>query len=78
MTVYRYDAITARGYKRGPCDGCGKTAERTQVFQQTLNPFNKDADGAVKTSAQIRSEVNAQALAWQQGAVRHARCEATS
>lgn len=78
MTTYRYDAITARGYKRGPCEVCGKTAERSQTFYQTLNPFNRDADGSVKTAAQIRREVNAEALSWQQGTVRHARCEVSA
>lgn len=78
MPVYRYDAIAARGYKRGPCEVCGKTAERSRIFEQTLNPFNRDPDGCVKTSAQIRAEVNAEALAWQRGPVRHARCEAVT
>lgn len=76
MTTYRYDSITARGFKRGQCAVCGKGAERSREFSQTLNPFNRNPDGSVKTALEIRREVNAAAKAWQDGEpVVHARCE---
>lgn len=79
MSIYRYDRIEARGFKRGQCAVCGKGAERSRVFGQTLNPFNKNADGSVKTAAEIRREVNSEALAWQNDEpVVHARCEVPS
>lgn len=76
MTTYYFDRITARGFKRGRCAVCGKSAERSREFGQTVNPFNKNPDGTVKTAAEIRRDVNAEAKAWQDdGAVMHARCE---
>lgn len=78
MTTYYYDAIRARGFKRGPCAVCGKSAERSREFYQTVNPWNRNPDGSIKTTAEIRREVNAEAKAWQDDApVVHARCEGT-
>lgn len=44
---------------------CGKKMKRTRGFSQTLNPFNKGADGQPKTYSQIWAEVQAAAEKWQ-------------
>lgn len=38
------------------CDDCGRTLRRTAKVYQTLNPFNKNAAGEVKTQSEIRAE----------------------
>jgi hypothetical protein len=75
MSIYRYERVERRDYKRGRCVACGKTAERSQTFQQTINPFNKNSDGAVKTRDDIWTEISAEARAWLAQPVFHARCE---
>jgi hypothetical protein len=42
----------------------GKRRQTTEVFMQTINPFNKNADGAPKSREEIWKEINAKADAW--------------
>lgn len=42
----------------------GKNRQETRTFMQTVNPFNKNADGSVKTREEIYAELNAQRKAW--------------
>jgi hypothetical protein len=42
----------------------GKRRQQTKVFMQTVNPFNKNADGTVKTREQIHKELLAERKAW--------------
>lgn len=75
VPTYYYDRIEARGFKGGRCAVCGKNAERSRTFGQTLNPFNRDDTGAPKTAEQINREVIRQVRAWEAEPVVHARCE---
>ena len=43
----------------------GKRRKRQKTFEQTVNPFNRNADGSVKSHDQVREDVRAEALAWQ-------------
>ena len=80
MPTYRFEEVTHRATKRVPCDGCGKTLSRSRTFMQTLNPFNKNADGTVKNREDIREELKQQAGEWTavKTGERHAKCEETS
>ncbi len=42
----------------------GRRRQATKEFMQTINPFNKNDDGTVKTRQQILIEVNEQRRAW--------------
>ena len=42
----------------------GKKRQRTEKFSQTINPFNKGADGQPKSREQIREEINRAARLW--------------
>lgn len=68
-----YDRITATARRQFTCTVCGKRSAKSKTFGQTVNPFNKNAQGYVKTSAEIRAEVDAQAAAWRPDPV-HDRC----
>lgn len=57
------------------CDKCGKKCYRTKVFSQTLNPFNTNDDGTVKTREQIKAELEPLAVEWRSGPIYHAKCE---
>lgn len=45
-------------------DENGKKRQKTKTFGQTLNPFNKNEDGTIKTRAQILIEITAEKEAW--------------
>ena len=45
-------------------DEDGKRRQKTKRFMQTLNPFNKNADGTLKTRSQIMAELSAQRDSW--------------
>ena len=42
----------------------GKRRAKTQKFYQTINPFNKNAAGEMKTKDEILAEITAQRDAW--------------
>jgi len=42
----------------------GKRRQETKTFMQTLNPFNKNADGSVKSRGQIITELLLERKAW--------------
>jgi len=76
MVTYVYERITARGRRSGTCDVCGKPAQRSRTFENTVNPFNRNADGTVRTRTEVRANVSRLAREWELGQVRHAGCEA--
>ena len=64
MTRIVFQEIAVRGVKKFKDPGTGKQRQVTRKFCQTVNPFNKNADGTVKTPEQIRAEIIAQRDAW--------------
>lgn len=45
----------------------GKKRQETKTFEQTLNPYNKNPNGTVKTEEEILEEVTAEAQAFRAG-----------
>lgn len=76
MPTYRFAEVPVYAEKSVPCTVCGKKVRRQKKFAQTLNPFNKDAQGRPKTSGQIRVELRAEADAWKAEPETHPKCEA--
>lgn len=72
---YTFEEQKLFANKSGICPVCGKRATRSQKFWQTINPFNKTADGVAKTSVQIRAELKEDADKWRSEPVLHAKCE---
>lgn len=66
MPTYRFSEVPLYGTKSVPCAGCGKKLRRQRKFFQTLNPFNKDADGRPKTVQQIHAELAEECRQWEQ------------
>lgn len=66
MTVYRFAEVKVPAHKRVPCaGGCGKKLNRQKTFTATENPFNKNADGNVRTRAEIREVLLEKKRAWE-------------
>lgn len=58
-----------------PCGKCGSKCSRTKVFSQTLNPFNTNDDGTVKTREQIMKELQPRAAQYRTETIYHVKCE---
>lgn len=65
MTLYRFEEIRRAAHKRVKCAGCGKLLKRQHTFTQTLNPFNKNANGTIKDRLDIWRELVAECEAWE-------------
>jgi hypothetical protein len=76
-TFYRFDEVSTRREKSVKCLGCGKRLRRAKRFYQTINPFNTNADGAIKSRAEIMSELQAEAAAWMNKPEKCSTCEET-
>jgi hypothetical protein len=75
MTTVVFQEIIKRAEKSGACSVCGKTAKRSEKFWQTVNPFNKNLDGSIKSSDDIRKELDAQIAGWRALPIVHAKCK---
>lgn len=61
-----YKAIEIKATKKWT-DENGKKRQKTKTFYQTLNPFNKNSDGTVKSREQILIEIEAEKESWLTG-----------
>lgn len=75
--VFRYNFSEVRKIvvKSGCCVKCGKHAHRRHKFWQTINPFNKNSDGSLKTREDIMRELEIASARWKDAPIFHARCE---
>lgn len=73
LTTVRFEKVTRRVQKRGKCQSCGKTHTRATTLWQTLNPFNKNAEGFPKTRNEIYDELQTQAATWKAAPITCAR-----
>lgn len=66
MTTYTYtfEEVQATRIKHGRCPGCRKSVKRRRTFVRTVNPFNKNPDGSMKSREQVHEEVNREADEW--------------
>jgi len=64
MTITTYERVEYWTEKTVPCRVCGKKLKRSTTLGQTINPWNRDADGNIKNRYQIRAELKEQAKTW--------------
>lgn len=70
-----YREVWISGRKAGVCAVCGKNAARSKKFYQTVNPYNKNKDGSLKTETQIRKEILKERTEWRGEPIVHTKCE---
>ena len=58
---YKEISLKARKYWK---DENGKRHQKTKTFSQTINPFNKNTDGTIKTESEIYEELDKQRTGW--------------
>ncbi len=72
--LVHYEEVYLRSTKSGKCSICNKTAKRSKKFSQTLNPWNIDDKGKVRTRDEIYKELRKDILEWQEKIVLHEKC----
>lgn len=61
----RYEPVQVPVERKGECPSCGKKVTRRRTFEHTVNPFNKNPDGTVRTYAEVLAQVKAEANEWE-------------
>jgi hypothetical protein len=74
-TITYFDEIKYYAKKYGTCQVCKEKAIRQKMFSQTLNPFNKNSDGTIKSKNDIYRELQVEADQFKKEPVRHLKCE---
>jgi hypothetical protein len=64
MPTYTFEKVEHPAQKNTKCIGCGKRLRRRTTLYQTLNPFNKNAQGQPKSRQEIYAELEAKAERW--------------
>lgn len=59
-----YDRVKATAKREVTCPGCHGKRTIQRTFYQTVNPFNKNEDGTIKTYRQVWRSVTDEAKAW--------------
>lgn len=79
MTTVTFNEVTVHGSKSVKCAaGCGRTLKRSRKFWQTLSPFNKNAAGDLKTTAEICAELDSEVDYWRREAEVCKQCRSTT
>ncbi|MGW6946124.1 hypothetical protein ACWGHD_04275 [Streptomyces xanthophaeus] len=73
-TTTRFERVPLTATKSVPCEVCGRKLRRQRTFEQTISPFNKTADGEVKSYRHIYPELEAEAAAWKAEPEIHTKC----
>lgn len=55
-----FQEVTQRSTRRAKCARCGKARTRTYVVTHTINPWNKNEDGTVRSREQVAKCVAAE------------------
>ena len=71
----RYERVSRTAPRSGACSVCGAKGKRQKRFSQTLNPYNRNDQGLVKTYDEIQSELVIEVKEWSEGQFVHERCE---
>lgn len=59
-----FQEVRGSATKYGACPGCGKRLRRSKTFIHTVNPFNRNDDGTVRTIEQVREHLREVVVAW--------------
>lgn len=64
MTTYTFQEVAVYGEKSGKCPKCGKHYKRREKFWSTINPWNKNKDGIMKTYDEVYDDVVKKQKKW--------------
>lgn len=59
MPTYTFQGYKGRGAHRFTCPCCGKPNRvRTFTVEHTVNPFNKNPDGSIRTASEVSANAH--------------------
>ena len=61
--IVNFEKLSLKGTRK-VIDSDGKKHQVTRNFSQTLNPYNRDKDGGIKSRDQILKEIHEEWNAW--------------
>lgn len=64
MPTYRFQVVRRTAEQVGYCPVCGKRVRRSTTFENTVNPYNRNVDGSVKTPAEVAENVKKLVKEW--------------
>lgn len=71
----RFPVARYQARRKGNCPVCGKTVQRTRVFECTQNPYNIHPErGTPLTFLEVVAQAQAKALMWEPDFT-HGKCE---
>lgn len=70
VTITTFEKVELHAAKSGKCV-CGKRLRKNKTFHQTINPWNKNMNGFIKTKHEIYDELKSQIEIWKSLPVRH-------
>lgn len=73
--ITTFEEIPCLAVRKGKCSVCGKYGRRQNTFTMTVNPWNKNPDGTVRTRREISRALAEQARAWEAEPFVHPKCE---
>ena len=59
-----FSEVSVQSKKSGKCAVCRKRMTKSMAFYQTVNPWNKDSSGNIKTKEAIYAELKQLADNW--------------
>jgi len=60
-----FEVVKVVGTRTLVCEGgCGRRAARRKTFECTINPFNRNKDGTIKSREEVRAQAQAEANKW--------------
>lgn len=71
---YTFQEVSFKRHKTGKCIVCGKQVKLTEKFWGTINPFNKNEDGTIRTREDIWSKLKLDADEWSKKPIKHHKC----
>lgn len=78
--ITTYQRVRVQQQREGYCPICGGKVTRSKTFEQTVNPWNRNADGTPKTAREVLIAVQAVAAEWHPSIEEftHAKCRAVA
>ena len=64
MSRITFNEVSINVEKSIKCSICGKRLKRQKKLFQTLNPFNTNSDGTIKSREDIYKELSTRAKVW--------------
>lgn len=61
--MVKYQVFRRKAFKSGKCK-CGKHRRRQRTFVMTVNPFNRNPDGSVKTPYEVIEDLRRVSESW--------------